>query len=289
MGGLIKAEFRKIFTTKLWWALLIPTVVIALGWSWATAALGSSIADSVNRDANFQRLGVTLDHLPLAVLALARSINISTIFPMLVGGLALSSEIRHRTITTTYLTSANRVSVLSTKLVVYTLIGAMYGVAIAVMVSLGALIGARGHSNLLPSAGAWLGITGAGILETVLWTLLAVGVGALFGNVIGTVVTLLLYSILVENLLSLFLPGHGPGFLPNQAADGITSSLAAQTFLDAAPPVAPAYRDDVVNVVRAVAGARGVFDWWLSALIFLGYAVVFFGAGWIASQKRDVA
>ena len=33
MGGLIKAEFRKVLTLKVWWALLIPTVVVAIGFA----------------------------------------------------------------------------------------------------------------------------------------------------------------------------------------------------------------------------------------------------------------
>jgi ABC-2 type transport system permease protein len=152
----------------------------------------------------------------------------------------------------------------------------------------GIALGAHTNPGLLPDAGAWFQIASAGVLESLLWTLLAVGVGAIFGNVIGTVITLLMYSIVVDNLVALILPGQAPGFLPNQAADGITSSLASQVYLHSVPPIPVDIRAGVVQVVQFVAGARGAFDWWISALIFLAYSAIFFGIGWASVRNRDV-
>ncbi|MBY8854819.1 hypothetical protein K7G98_43805, partial [Saccharothrix sp. MB29] len=45
MGNLIKAEFRKTTTTGLRWGLLIPTVLLALGWALGTGAIGKGIMD----------------------------------------------------------------------------------------------------------------------------------------------------------------------------------------------------------------------------------------------------
>ena len=46
MSNLIKAELRKILTTKMWWALLIPAVALALGWAWLSALFFTNIATS---------------------------------------------------------------------------------------------------------------------------------------------------------------------------------------------------------------------------------------------------
>ena len=43
MGMLINAEFRKILTTKLWWALMIPAFLLAFGWAWGTSALTTEL------------------------------------------------------------------------------------------------------------------------------------------------------------------------------------------------------------------------------------------------------
>lgn len=288
MGRLIHAEFRKVLTSNLWWALLIPTVLVALLWAWIWAGLGTSFADALSNDPQFQQLNVPLGNLPLAGIGLGRAINISTVFPMLLGGFALSSEIRNRTITTTYLTASSRVQVLGAKLVVYAGLGVVYGLLIGGVASLGIVLGTPSHHSLLPDAGNWLGIVGGGVLESLIWTLLAVGVGALFGNVIGTLLTLILYSVIAENLITLRIPGHGPGFFPNQAGDGITAAISSQAILDKLPPVPADVQQDLVAVIQTIAGARGVFDWWLNALIFATYMVIFFGLGWLVSQKRDI-
>lgn len=290
IGNLIRAEFRKLLSTKLWWVLLIPSVLFALGWSWIWSALATSFAEALTQDPDFRQLGVSLDNLPIAGFGMARAINITTIFPMILGGLAVSSEIQRKTITTTFLTAPTRLSVLSAKLITYVVVGLIYGLLNVGMCSVGILLGARGHSDLLPSAGSWLLLAGAGILATLLWTLLAIGLGALLGNTIATLLSLLLYSILVENLVVLVLPFHIPAFLPNQAADGMTSSVAAQALFDRiGPDQIPSYlRDPIEQAVRTIAGAKGVYSWWLEALVFLGWTAIFFAFGWFGTKRRDI-
>ncbi|HEX3787322.1 MAG TPA: hypothetical protein VHW44_05635 [Pseudonocardiaceae bacterium] len=288
MGQLINAELRKILTTKMWWALLIPTVVLGVVWAAIFSAFTGTFDDALSSDPTFQQLHISIESLPLAVFALARAINITTLFPMLLGGLALSSEIRNRTITTTYLTAPTRGSVLGAKLITYLAVGLVYGLVIAGSASLGMLLGGHSHPDLMPSAGVWLGILGAGVLETVIWTLLAVGVGALVGNVIGTVLLLLLYSLVAENLLTATMNGHAPGFFPNQAGDGMTSAIASQAILSHLPTLPTDVQTGLTYVIQEITGARGVFDWWVNGLIFLAYLVIFFGLGWVASLKRDI-
>lgn len=288
MANLLKAELRKILSTHLWWALLIPAALLALVWAWIWAGLGSGIADTIADSQDLQLLGVSLDNLPVSVFALARAVNISTVFPMILGGLAMASEWQRKTITTTFLTAPSRLSVLSAKLTTYLGVGLSYGLVVTGFASAGIVLGSWSRQDLLPDAGDWLALVGTGLLETLLWTVLAVGVGALLGNAIATLLTLLLYSIVVENLVVLALPGHVPAFFPNQAADGITSAVAGDVFLDRVGHVPFEFQDEVHALVRAVAGARGTYAWWLEALIFSGWAVIFFGAGWLTTRRRDV-
>lgn len=289
LGNLIKAEFRKTTTTGLWWGLMIPTVLIALGWALGTGALGKTVMDAVTgADAEqlTDLLGIDPAQWQVSVFAIARSINIATVFPMIFGGLAISNEINRRTITTTFLTAPNRVGALSAKLVVYILWGAIYGIAIVAAVSIGIVI--TSSSSALPSAGGWLALAGVGILSSILMTMLGVGVGALMTSVVGTTVVLILYMLIIENGLQLVLASQDLtqviGFLPNGAVNGLTGSVAADLFLSTAGVVP----DELVQVLRGVAGALGAFDWWLSGLIFLVWTAIFFLGGWAATQKKDI-
>ncbi|MCE6998063.1 ABC transporter permease [Saccharothrix sp. S26] len=289
MGNLIKSEFRKTTTTGLWWGLMIPTVLLAFGWALGTGAIFKSVSDFMG-SSEAEELATLLNVDPsqwqMSVFGIARSINVATIFPMIFGGLAIANEINRKTITTTFLTAPNRVSALAAKMVVYILWGAIFGIAIVASVSIG--IALTSNSGSLPDAGGWLALAGVGVLSSILMTMFGVGVGALMTSVIGTTVVLLLYMLIVENGLQLVLASQGLpeiiGFLPNGAVNGLTGSVASSLFL-ANAGVVP---EDMVEGLRAIAGALGAFDWWLSGLIFLAWTALFFLGGWAATQRKDI-
>ncbi|WP_433265130.1 hypothetical protein ACQPZF_37060 [Actinosynnema sp. CS-041913] len=289
LGNLIKAEFRKTTTTGLWWGLMIPTVLIALGWALGTGFIGKNIMDAVgSSDAEelTRILGIDPSQWQVALFGMARSINIATIFPMIFGGLAISNEINRKTITTTFLTSPNRVSALSAKLVVYVLWGALYGLAIVAAVSIGIAI--TSDASALPDAGGWLALAAVGVLSSILMTMFGVGVGALMVSPVGTTVVLVLYMLILENGIQLVIGTQGIpeliGFLPNGSVNGLTGSVASSLFLSTAGVVP----EDLEAVLRAIAGALGAFDWWLSGLIFLAWTAVFFLGGWAVTQRKDI-
>lgn len=293
--SLLTAELRKFMTTSSWWGLLIPTVLLALGWSWGFSAMVSGVAEYFSKGM-LSSLGLfdNSKDMPWSSIALVRAINISTIFPMVLGGLALSNEVQRRTLTTTFLTAPSRVSVLTAKFGVYAIIGAVYGVIIVAVSSLGMYLGAvtGGNTEFLPGAGTWLGIAGAGILATILWTLFSVGIGALIGNVIATTLTLLLYTLLAENLLALALQQsvtHFPAFLINSSGAGIVGGIAADDIAGSIPDLPLGLRGPITDVMRAIAGASGTYAWWVEALIFLAWTVIACGLGWFVARRRDVS
>ncbi|GAA0240546.1 ABC transporter permease subunit [Saccharothrix mutabilis subsp. mutabilis] len=289
LGNLIKSEFRKTTTTNLWWGLMIPTVLIALGWALVTGLIGKGLMDalsSTEAEALTEVIGIDPSQWKVSLFGMARSINVATIFPMIFGGLAIANEINRKTITTTFLTAPNRVSALSAKLVVYVLWGAIYGIAIVASVSIGIAI--TSDANALPDAAGWLALAGVGVLSSILMTMFGVGVGALLTSVVGTTVVLLLYILIVENGIHIVLGIQGLsqviGFLPNGAANGLTGSVASSLFLSSAGVVP----DDLLEGIRFSAGALGAFDWWLSGLIFLVWTTIFFLGGWAATQRKDI-
>ncbi|RLK61143.1 hypothetical protein [Actinokineospora cianjurensis] len=298
MGDLISAEFRKILTTKLWWALLIPALVMAFLVAWGWSALATDAADSLANDSVFARFRVPIDEISWSVIALTRAINLSSIFPMVFGALAISSELRHRTITTTFLTGPTRAAVLGAKGITYVIWGLIYGVAVALLVSAGTATGAT--SNYLPEGKQWFLILLAGIIQIVLWTLVGVGVGALIGSTTGSVVILLVYSLIIGPVSELLLAGtevpNLAGVMLNGSANGLTGSTASALLFDqiqgivlgAGGSIDAETEDRIETVVRAAAGAPGAFSLWVSGLIFLAWTAALFGAGLARNAKRDI-
>ncbi|PPK69901.1 ABC transporter permease [Actinokineospora auranticolor] len=302
MGSLIKAEFRKITSTRLWWALLIPTVALAtltaLGW----AAFTSDTFDALTGERAFLGLQVQMEQVSWSAIAVTRSINLTTIFPMIFGALAISAELNHRTITTSFLTGSSRGAVLSAKAIAYAVWGAVFGVAIVASSCLGAAISS--DPRFMPEFGQLALIALAGIGATVLWTLLGLGVGALIGSSVGALVVLLVYALVVGPVGELILfaqtdGSHLPGLLPNGSASGFTGATAASALVSqvksavlnaggSLPSIGSTRLDEIEEAIRWAAGTPGALSLGLSALVFAGWTLLFFGTGVLRNRNRDI-
>lgn len=276
MGRLINSEYRKLFTTKLWWALLIPAALLSLSFTWGGAAIGA--LGEIKEE--------TGEAIPLALLAFAQGINFATVFALILGGTAVTSEIRHKTITTSYLTGSSRGAVLASKLFVYMTMGALYGLVCMAAATLGAVFGGN-----LPDSGAWFSLAGAGVVAMIMWTLLGVGVGALLGNQVGTTVGLIVYVLVIEPIIAVVLRSNDlasiPPYLLNNSGSNFVTDLSIDLFADTLPFGGNDFRS-------AIAEARDFFNldtapqWWGSGLIFVGWAVVLGTIGWLIARKRDI-
>jgi ABC-2 type transport system permease protein len=276
MGTAIKSEFRKILTTKMWWGLLIPSVVVAF-----LANLGFA---AVQKDAT-QDLDAGIK-VPIALLSLAFSFGFTTIFAAIFGAMAISGEFRHRTIGVTYLTGQSRGAVLTAKLVAYGIMGLVYGIATLIFATFGALAG--DGSAALPSGGAWLLVSLVGIVITALLTMLGVGLGGLISNQTVVVVVLLAYTLIGEAILSpLFQAMKIPDvahYLPVASGRDTLLSFSFDRFIDV---VSLSPSDE--QHLKDFAGTVGLPQWWASGLTFVGYAVIFILAGWAVSRRRDIS
>lgn len=293
MGRLLVAEFRKTLTTKLWWGLMIPAAALAfafaLGFGAAANAAGAVLSDSDTQQVA-NALGIQTGDLPMGLLAFGRAINVGLMFPVIFGVFALAGEYGRKTITTTFLTAPNRVSVLTAKMITYVVWGALYGLVITAAASLGVLLTV--DSSRLPTGGQWLAVLGAAMLAGLLSTLFGIGVGAVWNSVVGSIVTLCIYLILIENVLVfLSYPLWGANWmgavLPNATMNGIVGAIPAQAF-GAAGVKIPGLDDEAQWTLQLFAGAPGVVSWWASALVFAAWTAVFFFGGWAANQRRDI-
>lgn len=275
MGGhLIKAELRKIFSTKLWWGLLIPAAIAAVLANWGGSALA--------RTPELSAAGLRP---PLALISLGASMQFTTLFAALYGALAIPGEFRHRTITTTYLTASSRSAVMGAKLLAYLIVSIGYGVIVILFSSLGALLGQSADG--FPTLSSWLVVSAGGVLIIALWTLLGVGLGALVTSPVAVVLVLLGYRLIGETIANAALTyGKRPEivpYLPGNAASGAVTSLAFDRFIADFPP---AQQD--IDTARGFFGLSHYPAWWVSTLIFAGYAAVVIALGWTSAGQRDI-
>ncbi|WP_434438906.1 hypothetical protein [Lentzea sp. E54] len=290
MGNLVQAELRKITTTSLWWGLLIPTVLVALGGGLLSGLIGQAFVDFTSSSEAEQisdALGVTPDQWKFSLLGIGRSINLATMFPLIFGALAISGEIGRRTITTTFLTSPSRMHTMLAKLLVYALWGAIYGLAIIGFIALGVVF--TSDAGQIPDAGGWAMLALVAVLSSILMTMFGIGLGALVPNVAGVTVLLIMYFLVVENSLQFGLRLSGTpetvvGFLPNGSVNGLTGSVVVDLFM-ANAGVVP---EEGIAVLRAFAGAGGAQAWWLSGLIFAGWVAAAFGGSWALMTRKDI-
>lgn len=271
MSGLIRAEYRKIFSTKLWWALLLPVAVVALLFTLAGGGFAGLLAAAPGGGAEQ----------PFALVTLGLTMGFTATFAAIFGALALSSEDRHRTITTTLLTGSSRLAVLAAKLVAHGSIGMLYAVTTVLFGFVGAAIG----GGPLPSAGAFAAVAATGSLAVLLWTVLGVGVGYLIGNQVAAVLVLVLYSLIVEPLVGGVLTAAEiptvAEYLPGGASTALTTDLA---FAE----LGAGGEGQLAAELGTELAALATLPWWAGALLLGGYALLLLGLGALAGELRDI-
>ncbi len=146
----LRAEYRKLAAAKLWWLLLIPTIVV----TYLISILGAAIA-VLPDDETIRQLGGRFPSL-LGV-SVTYSVAFTSLLTLCLGITASSGEVRHQTMTTTYLTTKGRGTVLAAKMVVHAGLGLLYGVAVMVTATLGLVSPSGGGPRFRPpsSSSPW--------------------------------------------------------------------------------------------------------------------------------------
>ncbi|MCW0212493.1 MAG: hypothetical protein OJJ54_03970 [Pseudonocardia sp.] len=275
---MVKAELRRTLSVRMWWALLIPVVLLSLSINVFGGVFSSSLS------------GVGGETPGVLLASLAYSLSLGSVFAAVHGAVQSSGEFRHRTITTTYLTGG-RVPVLLARSGVAAAVGALYALG---SVAFGLLAGLLGQgSATFPSAGPLLGLIGTGIAVCALWAVLGVAVGTLMTNQAGAVVLLLVYVLAIENVLSLILKsGSGSGLDAGPPAIArITSYLPANAGdvalydIPAVVLAGPRYGRDAVE---SLAGVASPPPGWASLVVLALWAGAGIAAAWVVGERRDI-
>lgn len=208
MMRLVRAEFRKLFTTRLWLWVLLACVAWAAGYT--ALAIGFSA-----------RHGSMSPHALLAIGA-----GGAGPLAAVLGAVGVTGEYRHRTAAATFLATPARGRVVAAKLITYLLAGATYGlacdlvsfaVAVPWLSARGIHVPVTGHGNLA--------VLAAAVASAAIFAAAGVGLGALAGGHLATVTGVLLYLYVAEPLLTRITVWHAwTAYLPGVAADGLTQA-----------------------------------------------------------------
>lgn len=180
------------------------------------------------------------------------------LFAGLVGAITITAEIRYGTIRPTFLATPRRGSVVAAKLAVSGLVGVGFGLLAEGLMTAAASVAfsARGIGIEL-TGGDYLQLLAGGAAAAALWAAIGVGVGALARNQVGAVVGLCVWMLLVESTSEGLVSGAAQ-LLPG----GLGLSLAG-------------------NIDEVSAG--------VAALLLVLYAAAAATAGWLATERRDIA
>jgi ABC-2 type transport system permease protein len=272
--ALVRSEYRKIVSTRGWWGLLIPVVLLSLLIN-AFGGLIGNFADGAS--------GADVD-LPLLLASLAYTLALTASFAAVSGAVGAAGEFRHRTITTTYLTAPGRGPVLVAKILTAAGVGVVYALAATAIGLVGGLLGQ--DDGRFPEIGPLLAVIGTGIVVCALWSAIGVALGSAMGNQVGALVTLLVYVLLGELLISLLLGASDSG--PVQQITAYLPVNAGEVALYELPATEIAGSVAGRDVAGAVAGVTGPLPWWISLLVLAAWTAAAAVVAWWAAGRRDI-
>ena len=185
------------------------------------------------------------------------------VFALLLGVLIITVEFRHKTVTTSFLTTPHRTRFVLGKVVIAALTGAVLGIIILATTLLGGGITLAAKGGSFSSLAHQLGAVAPGlILVYALMAVLGVGVGSLLTNQVAAIIVVLGWFLILENIIGGI--WHGTvKWLPSGAAAAASNVSTG--------------RQDI-----------GLFNWWQGSLLILVYGLAFAALGSILLSRRDI-
>ena len=247
---LVSAEILKVTSTKMWLAMLVGVVLY----------IGIGVIASIFAPAQPGVDVPTLETEP-GMRNLFAQAGGAYVVAIVLGALGMTQELRHQTITSTFLAEPRRNRIMVAKMAAYGVIGAIYGaVGVAFGYALAFALLPLKDNAAVPTDALWQ-IAGGAILGCALFAVVGVALGTLIRNQIAAILGILVWVLLIEQLVVVFLPAVGK-WLPGGALFGVlqTTGFNGTEYL----PV------------------------WAASLVLIGYAVVFGALAALTTQRRDV-
>jgi ABC-type transport system involved in multi-copper enzyme maturation permease subunit len=266
MSAAIRAEFRKFFTTRLWWGMAIAIFLAGVLFSLLFGFLltGEQATGGANPE------GIpTGSAEQIANSVYTGGLSVGYLLTLTIGVLQIGSEYRHKTISGTFLAVPKRAKVMLAKIVALLGLGALYGlISLAGSVITGAIVlNARGFDPF-PSTEV-LRTLALSLLVLGLWALIGLGAGILIPNQVAALLIAVGVAWIVEPLIGFALTfwdwgaEHVAKFLPSSATSAMINAV-----------------QNSPDEVR--------LEWWGGALMLTLYAAVLAGVGSWQTLRRDI-
>lgn len=260
------AEYRKFFSTRMWWVLLLAMVAY-LGF------IAVVLSFSMTVDVPGQEMQTGLAGADLARSVYALTSPIGYVFALVIGSLAVTGEFRHKTITASLLVEPRRHVLLAAKLLAGIPMGLLYGIVgtLAVVAGSAPILALMGDGAFL-TEGATIRAIVMSMLAMALWTVMGVAFGSVLTNQIAAIVVLLAFTQFVEPIARIALAAFDATssvaqYLPGAAADALIGS----------------------SFFGAVGGeSMGLLPQWGGALVMIAYIAVFALIGLFTTFRRDI-
>lgn len=267
MSAAIRSEFRKFFTTRLWWGMAIAVFLSGaafatiVGLIFTSNALAGEAAGALPRtDAD------------LAKAVYTGGIQIGYLLTLAIGIMMIGSEYRHKTLTSTFLGTPRRGRVMGAKVITLFGIGGFYGIISLVgsVVAGATILTIKGHAAF-GDASIWRTLA-LSLLVLGLWALIGLGAGILIPNQVAALLISIGVAWIVEPILAavLAIPSWGEHitpYLPSQATSATLGTMSA------------GFNGEPV----------GQLSWWAGALVLAAYAAVMAGLGTWRTVRADIS
>ncbi|HEU4515220.1 MAG TPA: ABC transporter permease [Nocardioidaceae bacterium] len=265
MTGLVRAELLKITSTRLWWGLLIGAVAFS-----GIQSLATALVAGMEAGAGAPAMpGLETPEAVRSVYPMAMFTG-TYMFALVLGITGMTGEYRHQTITSTFLVAPRRARVVVAKILAHALMGVVFGLVglLTVLVVGGATMSVRGYGLGLDADRLW--VTNAlAVLAVAIWAVLGIGVGTLVRNQVAAIVAALLFTFLVEPLVTFAVT----------SIEGLDLDWLVKWLPSNASSALMAPGDVMLRYL----------DWWAGGLVLLAYGLVLAALGVVVSVRRDVS
>ena len=252
MVGLIRAEFRKLRTTQVWfWMLMLSIALTAL----------VVVGNIAGARTDFELAGHVRDVMLAAT-------NAAYVPIFVLGTLAVTTEYRYQTITPTVLATPSRWAVITAKLITYAVAGVLYAL-VCLIVQLAMALPWLSSRHVDVSLSHQKGPLLAAFAVLTLFALVGLGAGAMLRNQIVAVTVGVIFILILARLF-LIIPGvkYVYPYLPTGAVDSIVTD-----------PHDVGNR--VINNVHLISPGAGI-----GVLVAWGLGMAILGAG--ITMTRDI-
>ncbi|MDR2374603.1 MAG: ABC transporter permease subunit [Bifidobacteriaceae bacterium] len=284
MIAALKSEYRKLFSTRMWWVLMLCAAgYLALNAALMAGALGFTenvltsdpelLSDPETMAAQDNPFAFLGEEGGAARMVYSMAGSFAYVFPLLIGALSVTQEYRHKTITQTFLAEPRRQVVLGAKLIAALPMGLAYGIGClaATVLPAAVLLAVTGSDPGFGAAATWA-LFGRSLVNFAIWAAVGVGLGALIKNQVALIVVALAETQALEPMLRavptlINRDWAWTKFLPGAAGDAIQGG----SFYD----------------IMSFDGDSLPGGW--AVLVLVGWAAALAALGYAANLRRDVS